>query len=194
MAIVIDPALLADIAGQSTPLQAPLAEWMNRTCPSFGIDSAQEYCHFLAQACHETDHFRTLLEYASGTAMEGRLDLGNTQPGDGPRFKGRGIFQTSGRANYLRLGIRAGSRDLFLRNPALLEQPRYAVWSACVFWDERHFNDAANHADSDRLKKKFRTQVIEVSPVEYISLTLNGGRNGLEQRIRFYQRAQALLM
>lgn len=194
MAIVIDPALLIAVAGQNTPLLAPLAEWMNRTCPSFGIDSPQEYCHFIAQACHETDHFRTLLEYASGTAMEGRLDLGNTQPGDGPRFKGRGIFQTTGRSNYLRLGIRAGSRDLFLRDPTLLEQPRYAVWSACVFWDERRLNDAANHADTDRLKKKLRGEVLEVSPVEYISLTINGGRNGLAQRIDAYDRARRLLM
>lgn len=194
MPYVITAEHLAAIAGHETPLMVDLATWINRTCPLYEIDSPQEYCHFLAQACHETDHFKTLQEYASGRAYEGRADLGNTQPGDGTRFKGRGIFQTTGRANYLQLGIRKGGRDFFVNNPELLQQPEYAVWSACEFWQTRGLNDVANHADTDVLKKKYKGNVINVSPVEYISITINGGYNGMDDRKKYYEIARRLLV
>ncbi len=194
MAYVVNSKHLAAIAGKPTALMPALADSMNRICPDFDIDTAREYCHFLAQACHETDHFRTLREYASGKAYEGRKDLGNTQPGDGARFRGRGIFQTTGRANYLQLGIKHGQRDLFINNPQLLEQADYAVWSACIYWKTRGLNDPANHADSDRLNKKYRGKVIQVSPVEFISITINGGYNGMDERKRFYQIAKKSLL
>lgn len=190
----ITPEHLAAIAGKPTRLMPGLAEWLNATCPLYEIDTPQEYCHFLAQACHETDHFKTLREYASGRAYEGRVDLGNTKPGDGVRFKGRGIFQTTGRANYLQLGIKKGRRDLFINNPELLEQPEHAVWSACEFWRTRGLNDVANHADSDVLKKKYRRQIIDVSPVEYIGITINGGYNGMDERKKYYAIAQQVLV
>lgn len=184
---------LAAIAGTRKPLMSSLAEWINQTCPAYEIDTPGEYCHFLAQACHETDHFNTLREYASGRAYEGRTDLGNTKPGDGVKFKGPGIFQTTGRANYLQLGIKQGRRDMFINAPDLLKQPQYAVWSACEYWKTRGLNDAANHADSDLLKKKYRGAVIDVSPVEFISLTINGGYNGMDERKKYYAIAQSVL-
>lgn len=196
MAYIIKPEHLSTIAGVTTlttPLIPSLADWMNKTCPEYEIDTPQEYCHFLAQACHETDHFKTLREYASGSAYEGRTDLGNTHPGDGVKFKGRGIFQTTGRGNYLQLGIKQGHRDMFINNPELLEQPQYAVWSACEYWKTRHLNDVANHPDSDRLKKKYKGNIIDVSPVEYISITINGGYNGMEERKKYYAIAQSVL-
>lgn len=194
MAYLVTADHLAAIAGRPTSLMPGLADWINKTCPGYGIDAPAEYAHFLAQACVETDHFRVLLEYASGKAYEGRLDLGNTRPGDGPRFKGRGIFQTTGRANYLQLGIKKGRRDMFINNPELLEQPEYAVWSACEYWATRGLNDIANHADSDILKKKYRGKVLDVSPVEYISLAINGGYNGMEERKKYYARAGEVLV
>jgi putative chitinase len=184
---------LAKIAGSRSSLLPELARWINAVCPNYGIDTPQEYAHFLAQACHETDHFRTLREYASGLAYEGRKDLGNFRAGDGSRFKGRGIFQTTGRANYLHLGVRRGRQDLFVKNPELLEKPEYAVWSACEYWQSRNLNDIANFEDGARIKKKYRGTVIEVSPVEYISMAINGGRNGMAQRKAFYLRAKAVL-
>jgi putative chitinase len=194
MAYIITAGHLTAIAGGATDLMPELAEWMNSTCPLYEIDTPQEYCHFLAQACKETDHFRTLREYASGRAYEGRADLGNTQPGDGVRFRGRGIFQTTGRANYLQLGIKKGRRDLFINNPELLEQPEHAVWSACEFWRTRGLNDVANHADADVLKKKYRGNIIDVSPVEYISIAINGGYNGMDERKKYYAAAQQVLV
>src|SRR6185295_5942138 len=148
MAYTITPDQLASIAGKPTSLMTGLAEWINETCPAYEIDTPQEYAHFLAQACHETDHFRTLREYASGSAYEGRADLGNSQSGDGVKFRGRGIFQTTGRANYLQLGIKKGRRDLFINSPELLEQPEYAVWSACEYWATRGLNDVENPANT----------------------------------------------
>ncbi|MDD5297769.1 MAG: hypothetical protein PHU46_12720 [Rhodocyclaceae bacterium] len=194
MAYIITPEHLAAIAGKSTALMPDLADWMNQACPSYEIDSPQEYAHFLAQACHESDHFRTLREYASGKAYEGRLDLGNKYPGDGVKYKGRGIFQTTGRSNYLQLGITEGHRDLFINSPELLEQPRYAVWSACQFWKTRGLNDIANHADTDILKKKYKGAVIEVSPIEFISLAINGGYNGMDERKKYYAVARTVLV
>ncbi len=141
MAIVITTEYLAAIAGKQTKLMPSLMEWINNFCPQYQIDSPQEYAHFLAQACHESDGFKTLQEYASGQAYEGRMDLGNSKPGDGVRFKGRGIFQTTGRANYLLLGIKKGRRDLFIHHPEYLEQAEYAVWSACEYWASKNLPD-----------------------------------------------------
>ena len=190
-AITVDH--LAGIAGARTRLMPALAGWLNATCPGYDIDTPQEYAHFLAQACHETDRFRTLREYASGRAYEGRADLGNTQPGDGPRFRGRGIFQTTGRANYVALGLKKGRRDLFVNAPGLLEDPEHAVWSACEYWRTRGLNDIANQPDGAVLKKKLRRQVLDVSPVEFIGITINGGMNGMAERKAFYARAKAVL-
>jgi putative chitinase len=194
MAFTIIPEHLAAIADTTTPLMPILAEWINKTCPTYEIDTPQEYCHFLAQACHETDHFRTLREYASGRPYEGRTELGNTNPGDGIKFKGRGIFQTTGRANYLQLGIKQGRRDMFINTPELLEQPQYAVWSACEYWKTRGLNDAANHPDSDLLKKKYKGNILDVSPVEFISITINGGYNGMDDRKKYYSIAKSVLI
>jgi putative chitinase len=194
MAYIVTTDHLKAIAGIPTKLMPGLAEWINQTCAGYEIDSAGELAHFLAQACHETDHFKTTREYASGKAYEDRLDLGNKFPGDGVRYKGRGIFQTTGRNNYLQLGITRGKRDLFINNPELLEQPDYAVWSACEYWKTRSLNDIANHSDNDMLKKKYRGNIIDVSPVEFISITINGGYNGMAERKKYYEIAKKVLV
>lgn len=193
MALKITTQHLISLAGKSTPVMESLVDAMNRVCPKYGIDTAQEYRHFLAQACHETDYFKTLREYASGAAYEGRKDLGNTKPGDGVKYKGRGIFQTTGRANYLQLGVKEGHRDLFINNPELLEHSYYAVWSACEFWSTRGLNDVANFSDTAKLKKKLKDKIIDVSPVEYISITINGGYNGMDKRKALYELAKKVI-
>ena len=193
MPVTVTAEQLAAIAGRPTPLMPALAQWINTLCPQYGIDTPHEMCHFLAQACHETDHFKTLREYASGQAYEGRADLGNTQPGDGVRFRGRGIFQTTGRANYAALGVTKGQPSMFVDQPELVEQPEIAVWSACEYWKTRRLEDIANHADGDILKKKYKGAVLDLSPVEYISYTVNGGNRGLEDRKAYYAIAQRVL-
>lgn len=204
MPYIVTADHLKAIAGKPTPLMSPLAEWMNTTCPGYGIDTPQEYAHFLAQACLESARFSTLRELGGNsyfTKYENRADLGNKFPGDGLKFKGRGIFQTTGRNHYLKLGITKGNRDMFINNPELLEQPEFAVWSACEFWKDKGFTDIANHPDTDLLKKKIYLnrqltafKLIDVSPLEYISRTINGGINGLPERKQFYAIAKKVLV
>ena len=114
-------------------------EWLNYFMPKYGIDSDKEVAAFIAQIGHESGQLRYVEELASGSAYEGRKDLGNTQVGDGIKFKGRGLIQITGRANYTQL-----SKDLgedFIKNPALLSTPKYAVQSACWFWKKNKLND-----------------------------------------------------
>ena len=81
--------------------------------------------YILGTAYHESDRFRTMEEYASGAAYEGRKTLGNTQPGDGVRFKGRGFVQITGRRNYTDWSKRLGV-DL-VGNPALAARLDHAT-------------------------------------------------------------------
>lgn len=102
-------------------LDAIFAAWAK-----YGDGDKRKLAYILATAFHESDRLRTTEEYASGKAYEGRKDLGNTQPGDGVRFKGRGFVQITGRRNYTdwsgRLGVdlvarpeRAEERDIAAR-------------------------------------------------------------------------------
>ena len=90
-------------------------------CFEAGLRGA-EARQFMAQCSHECAHFKTMEEYASGADYEGRSDLGNNQPGDGRRFKGRGYIQLTGRANYRTVG-RAIGVDLE-NNPKKAEEPK----------------------------------------------------------------------
>lgn len=224
MAYTITSDHLKAIAGVSTKLMPELTDWINKTCPSYGIDNEREYAHFLAQACHESGGFKTLVENLNYSAdgllvtfpryfnkvqatayarqpnriaahvYANRLGNGDENSGEGWKFRGRGIFQTTGRSNYLILGISRGKRDLFINNPEFLEQPEYAVWSACEYWKGRGLTDTANHPDTDILKYKLKDKVIDVSPIEYISRSINGGINGLPERKKYYATAKKILV
>ena len=122
---------------------------LNKFCPQHGIDSYLRVCAFLATGGVESDYFQTCTEYASGTDYEGRKDLGNTQRGDGAKFKGRGFFQTTGRSNYNRLNQTIGKKlgiD-FLKNPEKLTDINIAVESACIFWTENNLSKYADTGD-----------------------------------------------
>lgn len=81
----------------------------NRLFRETGFDQDIEAARMLmANILHETANFKYMKEIASGWAYEGRSDLGNTHPGDGPRFKGAGVLQLTGRWNYSRLAKALG--------------------------------------------------------------------------------------
>lgn len=131
-----------------------------------GITSKNEVAAFLSQIATETGNLKWLEEIASGAAYEGRRDLGNTQPGDGRRFKGRGLIQLTGRANYERFAKYAGRPDI-MQNPQLVSQdPTLAVQSAIFYWNTRKgLREAAQRGDIDK-----------------VSRLVNGGTNGLKER------------
>lgn len=116
-----------------------------------GIDRPARVVEFLTQACLETDYFKTLTEYASGRAYEGRKDLGNVVAGDGVRFKGRGIFQCTGRANYQQYGKRLGL-DL-LKEPALAARPDVSMRIAVMYWNDRDLSIYADVGDTKAISR-----------------------------------------
>lgn len=153
---------------------AHLAENLNEQLAKYNIDTYLRVCHFLAQAAHESASFRTLEEYASGSAYEGRKDLGNTQPGDGKRYKGRGIFQLTGRANYRTYGQKLGY-DLE-NNPELAKDPLVSIKTACEYWNSR---DLSMYADND--------------DVMTITKRINGGFNGIDDRKQYLMKAKSII-
>lgn len=152
----------------------PLVKYLNMYMPKYGVDNYLRICHFLAQAAHEAASFRTLEEYASGAAYEGRKDLGNTQKGDGVRYKGRGIFQLTGRANYRTIGAKIGM-DLE-NNPELAESPEVSVLTALEYWKSRGLSAFADKDDVSTITKR-----------------INGGFNGFEDRKKYLERCKRVI-
>jgi putative chitinase len=149
-------------------------EPLNNAMFEFGICSDLRAAAFLAQIAHESGELKYTQEIASGKAYEGRVDLGNTVTGDGPRFKGRGLIQVTGRTNY-RLCGDALVLNL-LEHPEWLAQPVNACRSAAWFWQTHGLNALADH-------RAFRN----------ITRIINGGYNGEAAREAYYSRALNVL-
>jgi putative chitinase len=132
----ITPELLQAAVGCATEPAARFAPYLDAACAHYQIDSQARMAAFLAQIGHESGSLRYVRELASGEAYEGRKDLGNTQPGDGRRYRGRGLIQVTGRSNYRQTAQRMqalGAPD-FEDFPEALEEPRWAAWSAADWW------------------------------------------------------------
>lgn len=141
----------------------------------YGLTSPLRMAHVIAQIGHETASFRYAEEIADGSAYEGRTDLGNTQPGDGRRFKGRGLIQLTGRANYTAYSKDTGV-DYVAKPQLVASDPLVAVDVACWFWNK---NKISRFADKDDVKA--------------VTKAINGGYNGLDDRIDYLVRAKAVL-
>lgn len=154
--------------GASVPIAEELALAANVLFADYGImENPLRLAHFMAQLCHESGNFRYMEEIWGPTAAqrgyEGRADLGNTAPGDGFRFKGRGPIQLTGRANYRAYGRRIGI-DLE-RHPEIAAIPSIGLHTALEYWRSRGL-DALADADD----------------IEAITRKINGGVNGLADR------------
>lgn len=135
------------------------------------MDTPRRQAHFLAQVAHESGELRYTEEIATGAAYEGRKDLGNTRPGDGPRYKGRGLIQLTGRANYAAYGKARGAD--FLKTPERISaEPALAADVAVWFWQRHSLNAAADRND-----------------IVAITRAINGGQNGLANRKALLARA-----
>lgn len=125
---------------------------------------------FMAQIAHESDGFRTTEEYASGKAYEGRADLGNVDIGDGVKFKGRGLIQLTGRANYEYFSRILGKP--LSAYPETVSGFPLALEVSCLFWKIKDLNKLADEGNFEKITKR-----------------INGGLNGYEQRLDYLERA-----
>ncbi|MFN8242767.1 MAG: glycoside hydrolase family 19 protein [Ferruginibacter sp.] len=164
---------------------------INNACTQFNIDTPVRQLCFLAQTGHESGGLFYTEELASGAAYEGRKSLGNVQKGDGVRFKGRGLIQITGRANYKAVGDALGVD--FVKNPPLLggknvnncsaDQLKYAALSAAWFWKSRKLNDLADLIDISKPIDSGNNLV----NYQAITKKINGGYNGLNDRLNRYK-------
>lgn len=155
--------IVGDISGAFAPV---LVE--------YEITTPLRIAHFMGQVTHECAGFRTTEEFASGAAYEGREDLGNTEPGDGVRYKGRGLIQLTGRFNYRQMGKKLGL-DLE-NNPRIAAGPLISLKIACEYWKSRKINAKCDKND-----------LIAVTKL------VNGGTNGLEDRTKYFRKANTAL-
>jgi putative chitinase len=176
MSYNITPEMLRRIAGASVSerIVNQIVEHLPEVIEKYKINTRLRLAHFLAQLAHESDHFRTYEEYASGSAYEGRRDLGNVKRGDGRRYKGRGPIQITGRYNYRKYGKLLGV-DLE-NNPELAESPRLGLLIAGEYWKQKDLN---SFADKDNGKQ--------------ITRRINGGYNGLKDRLEKIERAKKVI-
>jgi predicted chitinase len=143
---------------------------LNQCLIRFNITTPSRIRHFLSQISHESGGGRYMKEIASGDAYESRKDLGNIQPGDGRKFKGAGVIQMTGRANYQ-------SFANFIKDPRVMEgvdyvAEKYPFTSAGFWWMNNKMNE-----------------LCDTNPtVEQVTRRVNGGLNGLADRKMYYQR------
>lgn len=161
---------------------------LNRAMEEFSIDTPARQAAFLAQVAHESGSLRYTREIASGAAYDDRDDLGNTRPEavqiaaehdstPGRWWRGHGLIQITGFDNHRACSIALyNDPDYLLHHPEALELPAPACRSAAWFWLAHHLNDHADRGDFLRV-----TRII------------NGGTNGLQDRLAFYERAQKVL-
>jgi len=162
-------------AGRQAGVFVPV---LNAAMGKYGIVTKLRIAAFIAQVGHESGQLRYVREIWGPTAQqagyEGRADLGNTVPGDGSKYRGRGLIQITGRANCAACGEALGL-DL-ISNPELLEQPQYAAMSAAWFWSTKGLNTLADQGDFVKITRR-----------------INGGLNGLEDRLQLWERAKKVL-
>lgn len=138
------------------------------------ITNALRVAHFLGQAAEESWQFSQLVEEASGSAYEGRKDLGNVNKGDGVLFKGRGIFQLTGRANYRIFGQRLNLD--FEGHPDLAADPGNSLRTAVEYWTLHALNVSADNDDCEQITRR-----------------INGGTLGLAERQAGVNKALSVL-
>ncbi|KAH0795471.1 LysM peptidoglycan-binding domain-containing protein [Histomonas meleagridis] len=144
---------------------------LNSCLKKFGITNRQSRLHFLSQCAHESGLGKWTKELASGKAYEGRKDLGNTQPGDGPKYKGGGYIQLTGRYNYQALANYLGDQKVM---QGVDYVAKHYPWTSAGFWWYRN---------------GMNTLCANGASVEQVTKRVNGGYNGLESRRKYYNKA-----
>jgi len=177
----VTPSTLKQAIGCSAQRADIWAPFLTEAMGMFAIDTPARQAAFLAQIAHESGQLAHVREIwgplPSQLRYEGRADLGNTQKGDGLRYRGRGLIQTTGRANYRSTydGLRKLVPNVpdFEMEPEKLEHPRWAALSAGWYWSARGLNALADAGDFDRITRR-----------------INGGINGLQDRLLLWASAK----
>ena len=186
----MDLATISKIVGAMTAAQKKNAQSvivaLDQYGARFGLNQPHRQAQYLAQLLHESGAFKWDRELWGPTPAqkhyEGRKDLGNTQAGDGSRYRGRGPLQITGRANYreftkwCRAKIDAKAPD-FERNPELIVTDPWEGVGPLWYWSTRDLNKYADRGD-----------------VEMVSRRVNGGTNGLADRLDWYDKAALVLL
>ena len=174
------PSTLAEVMNIPLARAQKWAEPLTVSMIGGRIDTRLRIAAFLAQIGHESGSLVYSKELGGPNYFakyDGRKDLGNTEPGDGARFAGRGLIQVTGRTNYLKASQGMFGDNRLLSRPDLLEEPLWAAKSAVWFWSSRDLNVLA---DADRFTD--------------LTKRINGGINGLEDRKARYQYALSILV
>ena len=143
---------------------------LNSCLFTFDITTPERIRHFLSQTAHESGGGRWMKELSDGWYLEGRKDIGNTQKGDGPKYKGAGYLQLTGRANYMMLAS-------YVNDPKVMEgvdyvSSKYPFTSAGAWWETNYMNDLIDKG----------------AGVREVTRRVNGGFNGLSDREHYYRR------
>jgi putative chitinase len=175
---------LVQILPGARPVAGLFLSALNTAMSRFQIGQPKRIAAFLAQVGHESGELRYVRELGSDQYLS-KYDtgilaarLGNTPEadGDGQKYRGRGLIQITGRRNYLACSQALFGDDRLLGQPQLLEQPQWACESAAWFWQSNGLNELAD-------KDQFTT----------ITRRINGGLNGLEDRLQVWARAKSVL-
>jgi len=172
-------AALFRVMGAGPQRAIDLALGANVHLRTYGIlDTGLRLAHFMGQTAHESGGFQYMEELGSAVYFakyNGRKDLGNAQPGDGPMFHGRGPIQLTGRANYRRYGEALGLD--FENNPTMVAMPAVGILVACKYWQDKGLNELADRDDLDTITRK-----------------INGGTNGIDDRRARTAKAKGLIL
>ncbi|MBC1196339.1 hypothetical protein H0901_14010 [Microcystis aeruginosa BLCCF158] len=144
---------------------------LNSCLQRFKINTLQRVRHFLSQTAHESGGLRWMEELASGSAYEGRRDLGNTSRGDGRKYKGAGVIQLTGRHNYQKFADFIKDQNVMQGHSYVAQV--YPFTSAGFWWKNNNMNALCDRGGT----------------VKEVTKRVNGGYNGLSDRQRYYDKA-----
>jgi len=180
--VIKEDVVITPVAGlKIEKLKGKVPDWVlsqiPETAKKFNITTNLRLAHFLSQCAHESGNFVYRTELASGKAYEGRKDLGNVNPGDGVKFKGRGLIQCTGRANYKKFSDFIG--EDCVANPDLVAT-KYPLASAGFFFNSNKLWTICDQGSTDEIVTKVTKRV-------------NGGTNGLADRLKYFKEYWSLL-
>ena len=176
---------IAKATGSTLELAEKYRPYLNKYMGKYDINTPERAIAFLAQIGTESGGLRYSREQGADSYFdkyEFRQDLGNTQAGDGLRFKGRGLIQLTGRANYQKMSEKVG-KDL-VSNPQLVEEPDLAVEVSAIFWRDRMRDGISLNqwADKLNLQQPINKPSANWNVHESITRAINGGTNAINDR------------